>query len=306
VNVNAQRSEASAANDRGNVAKNENDLARAEGEYLRAIELAPEYESPWFNLGVIYKWQRRWSEARRCVERSLALQPDDNEGAVWNLGIVATALGEWRTARDAWRRYGIAIPDGDGPIEENFGLTPIRMRVDQHEVVWCRRIDPARAIVRSIPLPESGRRYGDLLLHDGAPTGYRKLGEKEVPVFDELELLAPSALSTFEVSVVAPNPKATGELIDAFEAAGMSAEDWTASVRILCKACSEGRPHTHGHDDDDARWTNERRFGIAALDAPGVERVLATWVGSERRRWRRSRSRDFTAPERVVEGAPRA
>lgn len=304
--MDANRVEASAANERGNAAKREHDLHLAEAEYLRAIELAPDFEAPWFNVGVIYKWQCRWSEARRCVERAIALQPNDNEGAYWNLGIAATASGDWETARRAWQMAGVNIPDGEGPIELNFGLTPVRMRTDDREVVWCQRIDPARAIVRSIPLPQSGRRYGDLLLHDGSAEGYRKLNGRDVPVFDELELLAPSAFNTYAVRVVAPDEAATKELIESFDAVGLSAEDWTGSVRMICRACSEGHPHEHARDATEGGWKLERELGIASTDAASVERVLANWARSGRRGWRRSRTRDFGPLERVTEGAPRA
>jgi hypothetical protein len=114
-----------------------------------------------------------------------------------------------------------------------IGPTPIRMQVKHHEVVWCERIDPARAFVRSIPLPESGRRYGDLLLHDGAPAGTRMLEGRELSVFDELALLAPSDLNTYVVKVVASVPAAMDDLLGAFLAASIPAEDWTGSVRML-------------------------------------------------------------------------
>jgi hypothetical protein len=32
----------------------------------------------------------------------------------WNLGIAATVLRDWATARDSWSGYGIDLPAGDG------------------------------------------------------------------------------------------------------------------------------------------------------------------------------------------------
>lgn len=201
----------------------------------------------------------------------------DDEAAWWNLGIAATALGDWPTARAAWKGFGINLPEGEGPIEIDYGLVPIRLRpAEVGEVVWGRRIDPARAIVDSVPLPESDRRWRDLVLHDGAPNGYRKLGDQEVPVFDELELLAASPFTTFVAEVACAGPRAAAALVERLdEVEDTRAEDWTASVRTLCRACSEGRPHEHhDHEAADAGgWQPHRRLGIAAREA-GNERTV--------------------------------
>src|ERR1700704_3259825 len=176
-------------------------LDEAIAKYEAAIEAAPEWAAPWFNLGLLYKRRRHWEVSLRCNWKATELAADDMAGW-WNLGIAATALDDWATARAAWKGAGLKIPEGEGPIELDWGLVPIRLRpVDVGEVVWSRRIDPARAIVDSVPLPESGRRWRDLVLHDGVPNGYRKLGEQEVPVFDEIELLAASPFSTFVAQV---------------------------------------------------------------------------------------------------------
>jgi tetratricopeptide (TPR) repeat protein len=273
------------ANQRGNDAREAGELDRAEDEYLAAIVIDAEYSSPWFNLGVLYKWQGRFDESRRCVERCLELQPDDNEGAIWNLGIATTALGDWPAARAAWKRYGIAIPDGDGPIEMNVGFTPIRLKVDPPEVVWCDRIDPARAIVRSVPSPPSGRRYGDLVLHDGEPAGTREYRGQEVDVFDELVLLEPSRYQTHVLEASAPTLGAYIELMEALEAdhEGNELEDWSMSFRYLCKECSEGKPHGHGKpqgEPDDAEWKPDRQIAVATLDGARLPLVVRAWVAS--------------------------
>ena len=54
-----------------------------------------------------------------------------------------------------------------------------------------------RAGGESVPLSDSGFRWGDIILNDGAPAGYRKLGEIEVAVFNCLALLQSSLYSTY-------------------------------------------------------------------------------------------------------------
>src|SRR5262249_23260069 len=155
-------------------------------------------------------------------------------------------------ARRAWQSFGLNIPKGEGPIEDNYGMTPIRINPNgDGEVIWCRRIDPARAIIVSIPFAESGHRYGDLLLHDGAPNGYRLLEGQEVPVFDELEILLPSEFGTYAVTIDHASTEEIERLSAAFDERGLAAENWQANTRILCRACCEGRPFNayHKHDE---------------------------------------------------------
>ena len=138
-------------------------------EYERACQLDPSWHSPAYNLGLLYKYAGDWQRSLECNARATELAPDE-EASWWNLGIAATALGRWDVARAAWRGAGIDIPDGTGPIDCSCGVAPIRLNPDATgEVVWADRIDPARAVLRSIPLTESGFRYGDVVLNDGAP-----------------------------------------------------------------------------------------------------------------------------------------
>jgi tetratricopeptide (TPR) repeat protein len=254
----------------------------AEQLYRESSSLAPGSAALWYNLGLIYKRQRRWAESLECNQKALAL--DGKEPAtVWNTAIAATALGDWRAARDAWTRIGYRFPDGEGVADLRLGAIPIRVSVDDApEVVWCERLDPVRARVRSVPTPESKRRYGDLVLNDGEPVGEREWEGKVVPVLNELALLEPSAYGTYTVTVTAPDEAALASLQKRFEECSddVTAEDWTG-VRVLCKQCSEAtvaeRPHHHHEHDDEAGWKSERVIAIAAIDVAPVRRLLDEW-----------------------------
>lgn len=112
---------------------------------------------------------------------AIQLAPDDCEGPRWNAGIAATALGDWPTARASWRGQGLPIPDGEGPIDMQLGLCSLRVAGDDAvETVFAQRIDPCRARIESVPLPESGRRYGDVILHDGEARGRRVVGSRNI------------------------------------------------------------------------------------------------------------------------------
>lgn len=248
-------------------------LEEAIASYRRATDVDPKWSVPWYNLGLRYKYAGRWRESFDCNRRAVELGPKD-EAAWWNLGIAATALGAWTEARRAWRGFGLDVPEGDGPLDMDLGQVPIRINPDGNgEVTWARRIDPARAILTSVPFLGSGHRWGDVVLHDGAPNGERIVGGRVVPVFDALERLSPSSIPTHEVLVTAPTIDQAVPLENAVLDAGYGIDDWTA-VRILCRACSMGRPHAHA-DTHDA-WTPTRRVGLAAPHDV-AQRLLSAW-----------------------------
>jgi tetratricopeptide (TPR) repeat protein len=142
-------------NDRGRELEDQGWLSEAEEAYRAAAEAGPGWSVPWFNLGLMHKYGGNWEVSFECNQRASTLSPQD-EGAWWNLGIAATALGRWEVARHAWKKCGIRVPPGDGPLAMELGHVPIRLKQD--EVLWSRRIDPARAVLISVPLPGSGHR----------------------------------------------------------------------------------------------------------------------------------------------------
>ncbi len=245
--------------------------------YRQAAAAAPSWPAPLYNLGLLYKNERKWDESLEYNRRATALDPR-HQAAWWNLGIAATALARWRLARQAWRGYGIDVPDGDGPIDFPCGFGPVRLHSrGGAEVVWAHRIDPARAVLASIPFPESEHRWGDVVLNDGAPTGYRKYQGQEVPVLDALQLLTASPFGTYVARVAVPAER--DDLASLGETAvrlGGSAEDWSTSVRLLCKKCSEGRPHKE-HDTAAAPPKGVHVIGVAARSRAHARQILTAW-----------------------------
>lgn len=271
--------EASRLNDQGREAVDAGDHDTALSLYQQAVELAPEYGPAWFNMGLVYKWRRQWPRALDCNRRAAALDGQEGDPAWWNLGIAATALRQWGDARNAWRRFGIEIPDGTGELSMDFGPTPVRIDPEgTSEVVWGRRIDPARVVIVNVPTPESGHRWGDVVLHDGAPNGERKAWGRVFSVFDEIERWQPSQIPTLEVEVTAAGDADAEALTELFDEAGFAAQDWTTSIRWICKKCSEGQPpDSHEHPPPPA--TTDRRFGLAAPPDEAA-RLLGQWAAA--------------------------
>jgi tetratricopeptide (TPR) repeat protein len=274
----SKRERASKLNTEGNVLGERGDSEAAISLYLRAAEVDPNWSVPAYNLGLHYKNLARWEESLMWSERAHSLAPDD-EAATWNLGIAATALRRWKLARMAWKSYGIDVPDGEEEVDLPCGVTPVRLNPNgEAEVVWAERLDPARARLLNIPFPESGYRYRDIVVNDGAPVGYRKRGDREVPVFNVLAIWERSTYRTFAVSVECPETEPNlSELEVAAREVDAEVENWTTNFEVLCKACSEGRPHER-HDDERRMPKGPHRVAIAHPSEATARKLIAQWA----------------------------
>jgi hypothetical protein len=217
----------------------------AEMKALRALtEAEPELEWPWFDLGTRYKWLRQWPESVNANLEALARTPDPvGTAEAWNLGIAATALREWALARKAWDAFGVAIPDGDGPILADFGVAGVQLNPAPRfhepellldgvryadEVVLAQRLCPATARIITVPVPESGHRFGDVILYDGDVIAEATHDREALPVFNEIMLLEPSALPTLGVIVPNVGDDGLGDLLGLFRSQGLGAEIWVS------------------------------------------------------------------------------
>jgi tetratricopeptide (TPR) repeat protein len=259
------------------------DLEGAMPLYERALALDPDRAVTHYNIGLVHKYRGAWAESLYHNRRASDLRPDD-ESAHWNMGIAATALRDWAGAREAWRRVGVQIPEGNGPIEGDFGMTPVRLNPQGNgEVVWGRRIDPVRVVLVSIPIPDSGFRAGDVVLHDGAPVGKRQSNGRTYSVFNVLELFETSASSTYEAEVRAGDAADLDALTAALDASQVAHEVWTTNVEILCRKCSEGIPHEHTSGDvQDRAWPATHLIWISTTSPESARQILQRWsFGSE-------------------------
>ena len=264
-------------NDEGRACADRGDVAGAERAYLAAAALEPEWAAPLYNLGLLYKYELRWTESLEFNRKAMAIDPE-HEAALWNRGIAATALGYWTEARECWSKVGLTDPGGADPPDYGLGRVPVRL--DPHgagEVVWGKRLDPARVRLTNIPLPSSEFRWGDIVLNDGAAEGRRTVNEKTYPVFNVLQRLVPSPLATFVVELASVDEKAIEALEDIAHQMGGAAEHWGSSTHILCRECSFGNPHEHS---DHAGAPAHPHCGLAAADGDVARVILDRWLDS--------------------------
>ncbi|WP_329395110.1 tetratricopeptide repeat protein [Streptomyces melanogenes] len=261
-------------------------------EWLRSAELYEQVlahypdEEPsavwWYDAALAYKFLRNWAKAYELGCQAAARSPrGEQDPAFWNLGVAATIQRDWVTARDAWEGFGIPIPQGEGEINGSFGMACVRLDTGgRREVVWIQRLCPTRGRVVSVPVTD-GRRFGEIVVHDGEPTGERTFNGQQVAVFDELLLFEASELPTLQVSVNAAQASDVEVLVDSFFARDFGAEP-ASSFHVLCACCSEGRV-----DWDEAAAPAHGGSQKVWLAAPQAEarQLLDTWAMAEGRTW---------------------
>ncbi|ALV43567.1 hypothetical protein AU252_22295 [Pseudarthrobacter sulfonivorans] len=260
------------------------------------VELTPKSYCSWFQAGLLSKAVGNWPESLERNRRALELfTPKDAEEfgganpAAWNLGIASTVVGDWPSARHAWVAYGLDKFQAEaGPIDVDCGMAPVRLNPDQPslphqvlfsagntEVVWCWRRSPAHAVIASVPLPESGHRFRDVVLHDGEPKGTRQLDGQDVSVFDELGRLEESGLPTWQAQVVGATGNDFQALSDLLEQRGLGLDGWSG-IRLMCSDCSHGAQQ-NGHDHIPAASDDVKRLGLAGHESD-LDEVIETWL----------------------------
>jgi hypothetical protein len=253
-------------------------LAEASSAFGKLLAIEPENRSYRYMQGLTHKYLLDWPASLKHNLAAIALNDKIGEAEHWNAAIAATALGEWAQVRALWHAVGIGLPEGTGPIVGDFGVAVVRLHPwNGGETVWMRRIDPVRARLLNVPLPESGHRFGDIVLHDGASTGFRWDGEYKVHVFNELQRLEPSDFATHVVFVHSPRAEDLDALRNATAPGIGYVEDWTDSVRHLCLRCSYGVPHRHDAPLINDDWSPHRNLGIAAQSRKSVMKLLEDW-----------------------------
>lgn len=260
-------------------------LAEASARFSDLLERVPDARHYHYMRGLVHKYLLDWPTSLEHNLRAISLSEDVGEAEHWNAAIAATGLSDWARARVLWRACGVRVPEGDGPIVDDYGVAVVRLNPwHGGETVWMRRIDPVRARLLNVPLPESGHRFNDIVLHDGASTGTRRNGDREVPVFNELQRLQRSDFATHVAFVGCDRAEDLQPLLDASAPGIGHVEDWTRTVRHYCMRCSYGTPHRHDAAEGNA-WSPDRNIGIAAQSRKSAEKILADWVraGSGRR-----------------------
>ncbi len=243
----------------------------------RLSRLAPDWSAPFAYLGRLYKNRQEWKPAYHYSIKALENNPfDDN---TWeNLALAATVLKEWETARHAWNHLGFAFRKSDEALRLDLGILPACLNPGTHpEIVEVRRIDPARAIIRSIPQPSSGFRYQDLVLLDVKPGRHHYVEGRKVAVYDQLELLKKSPWRTFAVLLNTSSPKDVNTLSELCSEAGLGFDNWSNASRFFTPILHPKVSEYFDHTIFGQLNRNEFLVALASRSASDIEKVMQNW-----------------------------
>lgn len=247
----------------------------------RAIELDPSDAHRWYCLGLLCKWRGRWAEGVEANQKARELG-EATEAVLWNLAICATGARDAFTAAEAWLALGMkSRPGADRlPRMEGRGLVQIRVSTlgegvtpaahragadadYTFEHLWVEPRSPCHGVVVNATLFDLVVDYGDVVLWDGAPVGWREHDGKRYPRFPLLECLEHAPL--YRWSFVAKQRHAGAVAAMAKELGDdIAIEAHSEEAFILCKECAE-RGAQPGHDH---HRRNEPRFANGKFVVP--------------------------------------
>lgn len=248
----------------------------------RLARLAPDWSVPFAFLSRTYRSRMEWKPTLHYCLRAVEHNAFDEN--LWEtLGIAATALGEWETARYAWNQLGFHFKPSAEALHLDLGIVPVRLNpTTAPEIVAARRIDPVRASIESIPQPSSGRRYKDLILVENRPNptgvgGQFFQASKKLPIHDELQLLKSSTWQTYSVLLHTSSQNDVDTLANLCLSANLGFDNWSNATRFF-------QPNIHRNVAeyfDRAIFGKQERevflIALAAKQMSEVKAVLESW-----------------------------
>ena len=111
----------------------------------------------------------RLDEALSRLDRLIEIEPRPGNHD-WDRMVVATLLGRWDAARASAIRIGMKV-QGEGPIDEAWGLCRIELREPDGEVGihHALRTGPVTARILDVARPRAPQHYGDEIVFEAAP-----------------------------------------------------------------------------------------------------------------------------------------
>lgn len=131
----------------------------------------------------------------------------------WDRMVVATLLGDWVRVRESAKRVGFNL-EGDGPIEERWGICRIRYD-DEGRDAWAVRTGPVTARILEVARPPRPQRFDDLVVFDATP-----LNEGEEPIFPLLAVLREGGFTAYELDGAHPGEEVVEQMRAAVAALG--------------------------------------------------------------------------------------
>ncbi len=247
------------------------DIYNAVKLYKKVAKSCPQWFRPFERLGLLYKSRQDWKAALYYNKKTVSLNPG-NQSAWWNLGIAATAMKRWRIAKNVWTKFGLPQPQ-----PSNKGRASVRLAIGrQFEIVEVRLIDPARAMITSIPFPGADRRYRDIILYDRDIAGFYRNEETKLPVYEELGLLKRSVYQTASCWLYGASEADLKKLEDLCRQYKMGFEIWS-NAQLSSSRSGAGMPEYHHLEQLNPSGEEAVWVAMAAKSIPRLRSVLDSW-----------------------------
>jgi len=247
------------------------DVYHATKLYRAVIKLTPEHSFPYQQLSKIYRQRREWKPTLYYSQE--AIKRNTYEQIIWNnLATAATALEKWELAKTALQKIAVSIPvHSSKPI-------PIRIRTRSRrlEIVWTLPLQQLCAKIISIPSPESGRRYGEVILYDWNNNEKHIVGNKTHRVFLEIERFKKSFYRTFSVLLHTDHSSAIQKLEELCYNQQLGFENWS-NLQHQLTIQTENRAAEYYEYPSQESNIGYQLIAIAALEKQQVEGVLKIW-----------------------------
>lgn len=235
--------------------------------YKRIIREASGWAEPCASLGQIYKYRQEWKPALYYSKKAVSLDAADKD-SWWNVGIAATALKKNRLARNVWAKFGL----GD---RRKWPHVSIQRAYDkQFELMWVERTGPAQGLIRNIPHPRSGRRYGDSVLFDNTVRGYHTSEYYRLPIYDDLGVLRHSIYRTFSCLLQSPEQQDVRSLRHLCWQEELGFEVWANAARAFSSPRLGPEPEYYAFEPEPEQ---ELLIAIAAPSEKQALSVLDSW-----------------------------
>ena len=240
----------------------------------RAIKLDPDYAPPYRLLGRVYHERQEWKPCLHYYQRYVALRPRARDAWPY-IGLAATALRQWRTARTAWNHLGHDLPLTARPPQLAPEIVGVRCKHrGQREILWARRLDPVRAELLSLPQLPTSLNYGDTVLFDLDKVGERMLPGGRVPVHPFLEQTDTRFYRTHRVRLYTESAAPIERLQELCRAANLGFDNWSAATRQIT---GKGLTEYYGRELLQATEHILPLVGIATRRPEQLEEVLEAW-----------------------------
>ncbi len=249
------------------------DLYHAFKLYKQLIKHAPEWPDPYLALAKLYHERQEWKPSFYYFKKAVSFFPDRRE-AWWSLGIAATALKKWSVARSVWSKFGIT----------KMGKAPEGLRLAYNgifEILWMQALDPARGQILSIPHPDSGYRFRDILLYERKPIGHHIVNQKRVVVYKEMGLFKRSPFDTHSCLLHDVNAEQIDRLEKLCYDGRLGFEVWSNAARGMVVNNPGAFPEYYGRsilgEEKNEAVSNHALIAIAAIHQAEVIHVLDAW-----------------------------